>query len=308
MKDKSFHSDILKAHLNAAWLRPESALWDAVASSHILRHKITPPSLDLGCGNGIFSFITAGGRFSINYDWYINVDEARMNDGRDMYDACSISNLKKYIIKNPAYRFTFGLDAKANLLKQASLLGFYDNVIEHDANKRLPFRNGQFKTIFSNILYWLKDLDRSLEEIYRILDATGTALLCFPNETFYDYCVSYQWKEKHSNLLKLLNRGRSEAIHWTISYNEFVKKARKAGFKIASHSYYLLPLTLKIWDIGLRPLSPTLIKMANNLEREKRAMIKKEWMEIAMDFIKPLYETEKKSRAAGGFHLFVVQK
>lgn len=300
--------DLLSAHLNVSWLRPESALWDAIASFYLSKCKITPPSLDLGCGNGIFSFITAGGRFSIDYDWYVNVDESRMNGRMDIYDICLVSNLKKYITRNPRYKFTFGLDAKPNLLKQASLLGFYDNIIEHDANRRLPFRDGEFRTIFSNMFYWLKDLDRSLEEVHRILDTGGTALLCLPNATFYDCCVSYKWKVKHSNLLRLLNGGRSESMHWTISYNEFIKKAGKVGFKITSHSYYLSPLTLKIWDIGLRPISPTLIKMANSLRNEKRAILKREWIDIAAVFLYPLYELEKKSNARMGFHFFALKK
>jgi SAM-dependent methyltransferase len=300
--------DLLNAHLNVSWLRPESALWDAIASFYLSKCKITPPSLDLGCGNGIFSFITAGGRFSIDYDWYVNVDGSRMNGRMDIYDICLVSNLKKYITRNPGYKFTFGLDAKPNLLKQANLLGFYDNIIEHDANKRFPFRDGEFRTIFSNMLYWLKDLDRSLEEVHRILDTAGTALLCLPNAAFYDYCVSYQWKVRQSNLLKLLNGGRSESIHWTISYNEFIKKAGKAGFKITSHLYYLSPLTLKIWDIGLRPISSTLIKMANSLGNEKRAILKREWIDTVFDFLYPLYEFEKQGNAKMGFHLFVLKK
>jgi len=300
--------DLLSAHLNVSWLRPESALWDAVASYHLSKCKITSPSLDLGCGNGIFSFITAGGRFSIDYDWYINVDESRMNAGNDMYDTCLIKNMKRYITRSPAYKFTFGIDAKATLLKQAGLLGFYENIIEHDANKHFPFYDGKFNSVFSNILYWLKDPGSSLKEVHRILKTSGRAFLCLPNTTFYDCCVSYQWKNRHSNLLKLLNRGRSETMHWTISYNEFIKKAREAGFKIASHTYYLSPLSLQIWDIGLRPIAPALIKMANSLESKKRALIKKEWIDIANSFLRPLYELEKKSNAKMGFHLFVLEK
>jgi len=59
------HTDYIKAHLNVAWLRPASALWDVIASTMILKYEIKHPSLDLGCGNGIFSFITAGGEFSV---------------------------------------------------------------------------------------------------------------------------------------------------------------------------------------------------------------------------------------------------
>ena len=58
----------LYVHLNVNWLRPESALWDALASSVISQIPILSPSLDLGSGNGSFSFITAGGTFSSKYD------------------------------------------------------------------------------------------------------------------------------------------------------------------------------------------------------------------------------------------------
>ncbi len=67
------HTDHIKAHLNVAWLRPESTLWDVIVSTMISKYENKPPSLDLGCGNGIFSLITAGGGgFSVDFDWYIN--------------------------------------------------------------------------------------------------------------------------------------------------------------------------------------------------------------------------------------------
>lgn len=344
--------DLLKAHLNVNWLRPESALWDAIASTIISKYEIIPPSLDLGCGNGIFGFITAGGNFSIDYDWYINVTTEGFWDNKDIYDVCKINSLEEYIIEQPRYKFTFGLDYKPNLLNQAKALNFYEELIEYDANLRFPFEEGRFKTIFSNILYWLEDSKRSLEEIYRILCEGGIALLCIPNTKFFDYCITYQWKERGriasskiftklkslphlkifmkksgkidllkdnnriflggidggSELLRLLNRGRSESMHWTISYNDFLKLVKEVGFKIVEHSYYLSPLTLKIWDIGLRPLSPLLIKMANGLTMENRRAIKIEWIETATKFLLPLYEMENKSKDEGGFHLFVLNK
>lgn len=132
-------NNFLKSHLNVNWLRLESALWDAIASTVISRYEITPPSLDLGCGNGIFSFITAGGDISIDYDWYVNVDTKGFWENRDIYDVCKINRLEKYIAEKPTYNFTYGLDHKPNLLKQAESLDFYENLIEHDANRELPF-------------------------------------------------------------------------------------------------------------------------------------------------------------------------
>ena len=302
------HTDYIKAHLNVAWLRPESAFWDVIASTIISKYENNHPSLDLGCGNGIFSFITAGGEFSIDYDWYINVNTEGFWKNKDIYDACKISTLAGFITKKPRYTFTIGLDHKPNLLKQAKALNFYGNLFECDANLPLHFKDEEFKTIFSNILYWLDDVKQSLSEIYRILEGNGIVILCVPNTKFYDYCFTYHWKKKNSELLRLLNRGRSECMHWTSSYNDFVSLAKSVGFDVVDHSYYLSPRLLKMWDIGLRPISPLLVKMANSLTKENRRDIKMEWLETLTEYILPLYEMEIKCKDEGGFHLFVLKK
>ncbi len=122
-----------------------------------------------------------------------------------------------------------------------------------------------------------------------------------------EYCFTYGWEEKNSALLKKLNRGRSENLHWLTSYNEFTRLAEDAGFSILDHSYYLSPLTLMIWDIGLRPISPYLIKMANKLSPEDRRSIKLEWVDALYEILLPLYEMEMNSKEEGGFHLFVLE-
>lgn len=301
-------TNFLKEHLNAAWLRPESALWDAIASTTISRQKIKPPSLDLGCGNGIFSFITAGGNFSLDYDWYINVDVEGFWGNKDIYDICKVDKLEHYIIAKPEYSFTYGLDYKVNLLTQAKGLGLYENLTPHDANQALPFENSRFRTVFSNILYWSNSPIESLKEVHRVLQDGGRALLCIPNVKFLEYCFTYSWREKESHLLEKLNRGRSELMHWLASYDEFSKLAQEAGFSVVDHSYYLSRLTLTIWDIGLRPISPYLIKMGNKLSPEDRRSIKSEWVGTLYEILLPLYEMEVNSKEEGGFHFFILQK
>lgn len=298
----------LKEHLNVAWLRPESAFVDAVASTLISRHKIRYPSLDLGCGNGIFSFLTAGGEFSLDYDWYINVNTKGFWKNKDIYDVCKVKDLKQFIIKKPQYIFAAGFDHKSNLLKQAQCLSFYDSLVKCDANERLPFEDGQLKTVFSNMLHWLKSLKVILKEMHRVLDDNGIAILCLPNTKFFDYCFTYQCKKKNSELLRLLNRGRSECLHSAISYNDFSNLAKTIGFDIIDHCYYMSRLTATIWDIGLRPLSPVLIRMANSLTSDNRKSIKKEWIETLAPFFLRLYEMEIRSEEEGAFHLFVLRK
>lgn len=303
-----FAINLLKKHLNVSWIRPESALCDAIASTVISKFKIKPPSLDLGCGNGIFSFITAGGDFSLDYDWYINADIRGFWKNKDIYDICKVRNLVEYITERPKYKFTDGLDVKINLLKQSEGLELYENLVLHDANQAFPFEGFRFKTIFSNILHWLNGPEKTLKEIYRILQNEGMALLSIPNVKFREYCFTYSWKEKKSPLLKALNRGRSENLHWMVSYDEFSRIAENIGFSVAHHSYYWSQLTMKIWDIGLRPISPFLIRMANKLSPEDRRSIKAEWIDALFELLLPLYKMDMKSKEEGAFHFFVLKK
>jgi SAM-dependent methyltransferase len=300
--------DLLKTHLNVSWLRPENVVWDTALSVMISKYKFSSPSLDLGCGNGIFSFITAGGGFSTDFDWYVNVDTDGFWANKDIYNAKKNTEIKKFITKQPSYTFSFGLDHKPNLLSQAKELTIYEKLIEHDANFKLPFEDAELRTIFSNILYWLNDPPKCLAEIYRVLNNSGIAILCIPTPQFYEYCISFRWKEKKSALLKKLNRGRSETLQWVASHDELRELVKTIGFKIVDHKYYVSKLSCTLWDIGLRPLSPILIKMSNSLDARTRRTIKSEWMDTMMEILVPLYEMENKSREIGGFQLVVLSK
>jgi hypothetical protein len=54
--------------LNAFWLRPETAMWREVDIRAMASFEFRSPSLDLGCGDGLFSFIRAGGHFGVGFD------------------------------------------------------------------------------------------------------------------------------------------------------------------------------------------------------------------------------------------------
>lgn len=306
---KTNNHNFLREHLNIFWLRPESALWDAIASDLICRYPVLSPSLDLGCGNGVFSFITAGGRFSQNYDMYFNLSPDGFWENKDIYNSMNGKNVNKYIVKKSEYQFDYGLDYKINLLHQARMLNFYRKLVHYDANKKLPFPDNSLMTIFSNIAPWLEDPKNFLKDMYRLLTDNGELILCLPNIKFKDYCFTYNFAgSRFAGLLKMLNRGRLENLRWSASYEDFSAICKNSGFKIIDHKYYLSALTLKIWDIGLRPLSPLLIKMSNKLKAKDRFILKREWVETFLKFLEPLYEAERENGAEGGFHLFVLKK
>lgn len=300
------NKNFLKNHLNVWWLRPESALWDAIASTVISQYKIEFPSMDLGCGNGIFSFITAGGRFSLDYDWFRNVDFSK----KDMYDTKRV-NVSQYIEQRPKYKFDWGVDIKANLLQQARGLNFYKNLKLHDMNHPLPFEDESFGTIFSNILYWLRDPAAVLKEIHRVLVPKGMVMLCMPNQNFYKYCPTYRWKTQtglKKSLMRAVSRNRYKNIAHIFTRSQFVSMAKKAGFSKVDSVPYLSSTTLKFWDIGLRPLSRPLIRMANELEPSKRRGMKKEWIDTCFEYLNLLYKMEFENKDEKGFYLFCLRK
>lgn len=300
-------SDILEAHLNIQWLRPESALWDAIASSVLAPLSLRSPALDLGCGNGLFSFLTAGGRFSPDYDGYRNV-RPNAKEGEDLHDAFVAGPRSVWIVQQPVYRFHCALDAKPKLLRQAAALGFYGETVAADANQQLPFPDETFQTVFSNMLYWLDSPESVLRDLWRILRQEGRAVLCLPDPSFLESCLSYGWKAQGSEALRLLNRGRFESVRWTASSEELEVLAACTGFAVASDVTYLAPLTLKVWDIGLRPLAPVLLKLAGRLTDPERLAIKMEWIDALRPFLQELYEMDRDYRGLGGFHCVQMEK
>jgi SAM-dependent methyltransferase len=208
------------------------------------------------------------------------------------------------------HRFSCALDAKRNLLRQAQPLGLYDRLVLADANRDLPFRTGAFRTVFSNILYWLDDPEHAFREVARILAPDGVAMLCLQDPRFREYCWTYNWPQAGpaAVLLRTLNRGRDACSKWTVTLAQLRDLARRSGLALVEHRYYLSPLTLRAWDIGLRPLSPVLIRVMNSLDEPARAGAKAEWLSIVGPFMAELAELDRGSRDQGGYHFACLEK
>lgn len=300
--------NFLEQHLNVEWLRPGTVLWDAVASRAISQLKFEPPSLDLGAGNGIFSFITAGGAFTRDYDWYRNINLKGFWENEDVYNHFSMAPRPEWFAQRPRHRITWALDAKQTLLRQAQGLDFYNNLVVSDANRRWPFQDESLQTVFSNILYWLRSTEASLKEIRRVLRPGGKAFLCLPDPSFKKWCVSYDWRTRNSESLRLLNRGRAESMLWTITWAELKGLAGKYGFKVESHATYLSPITLRTWDVGLRPLFPALYRMVKKMSEADRLEVKEEWIQTTRPFLRELYDLDRRDIRKGGYHLVSLEK
>ncbi len=111
--------------------------------------------------------------------------------------------------------------------------------------------------------------------------------------------------------MEKLDRGRlANNIKTAKTYSEWKDVIQKSGLKIVEHRQHLSKTTVQIWDIGLRPLFPVLIKMIQNIDKNKIIDIKKEWIEILYYFLKPIYNMDitSKSKEEPAFHYFVLEK
>lgn len=310
---------VLRELLNVYWLRPETALWRAVDIEVMKDFKITGNSLDLGCGDGILSFIRAGGKFDINFDDYQSIGNLdKFFQNYDIHDKFTPQYSPK-IIKNTRYKFTTALDHKKNLISKARKLEFYEQHFVHDANKNLPFEENSFNSIFSNIVYWLDDPQKSINEIARVLQkGSGRVALMLPNSsmpTFSFYNTFYaNINNSEFSFLKYLDRGRHASnIKVAKNYLEWKAIIDKSGLKIVDHKMHLSKSLIQMWDIGLRPLFPVLIKMINAINEEKKIIeIKLEWIKTFMKFLEPVFELEMKNKldqdVEKAFHYFVLEK
>ena len=308
-------ADRVRALLNVYWLRPETALWRACDIRAMSRFCFESPSLDLGCGDGLFSFLRAGGSLSPQFDAFRSVTSLdRFFSKVDVYDSFD-STFALEVVQPPEYRIDVGLDHKSNLLRKAQPLGLYLELKVADANGALPFPDASFRTVFSNIVYWLDDPAAVLREIHRILMPGGKACVLLPNSTLRDF--SFYWAlhvrtgDPAFRFLEQLDRGRLAGnIKQVKSSAEWRSLILEAGLEVEEHVQYMARPIVQIWDVGLRPLFPVLHKMVSALDSQKAADIKREWVDTFQSFLAPLAEMDPQidTSAEPAFHFFVVRR
>lgn len=311
----SSENEYLDEFMNVFWLRPESAVWRTCDCLALKDVEFRGPIADVGCGDGLFSFTRAGGQLDASYDMFSSVgDLEAFFDKVDIFNHFDPATVAPVVKRPPNYQIAVGLDHKPSLLRKALALGLYREVREADANTALPLEDGTYRTIFSNILYWLDGYPTTLREMRRALTDDGIVVLHVPSDTFRNYSFyqrlhvatgSQEWAWLH-----LLDRGRSANIRHCKSFAEWRDVFTVAGLEVLDHRQYLSKLLLEAWDIGLRPISPYLIEMANAMPAEKRAEIKGKWIQGLLPLVEPLcrLETPDDVTHPPGFHRFVLGK
>lgn len=309
---------MLRNFLNIYWLRPETALWRTLDVEAMKGFQFASPSLDLGCGDGCFSFLRAGGTFTESFDVFMQVGNLeRFFDNADVYDYFKEPEYKEggYVCQPPSYLIDVGLDHKANLLNKAKKLNLYRGLVEADANQGLPFEDESFQSVFSNIIYWLNNPPAVFREISRILKKGGMCCVMLPGPVYLDssfyYTLYLQGKRKEFAFLKQIDRGRiTDNLKIVNTCDRWREIIEAAGLKVEACVPHLSKILLQIWDIGLRPLFPLLKKMTSQIEPSALLKIKREWVNLFETLGAPIVQND--TLLAGerefGFFCFILRK
>ena len=300
---------ILNNFLDLYWVRPEIAVWRTLDVLQMQSIKINSPSIDMGCGDGSFMFTCLGGKTDDDYDVYRTI-----NTTNNFFERTDIhnqrTNLKPKIITKPKHSISIGLDLKQNLLDKAEAFHVYDNLVQHNANFKLPFDDEQFKTIFSNTFYWTKNIEKTLSEAKRICSTSGKLIIFLPDQKFKDLLIYNEFIKNGYKWAKILDRGIYKNVgNHCFTFKKWESLFTKIGLKIEYNSNFLSQRFIKIWNIGLRPYSPFLIEMSNKLKLNERTQIKKRVIKEMMPLLKSYIDYEMSNVGKNNcFHMFVLSK
>lgn len=303
--------DKLRRYLELYWLRPENGLLCAFKSRGFDDLPLHSPSLDICCGDGLFMFLHLGGRCGADFDYFVSTraDEFEHNRFVDIFDSFGAA-YDVPVITRPTDTIDQGTDWKQALLDKASRLNLYGSLTPHDINcTPLPFAEQHFQTIYSNAIYWTKNVEMLLADIRRMLLPGGQAILEVMTPYFLETLDEME-PYLSAQALHILDRGRRQTMPGGRTVDEWRLVMQSAGLVIEEcRCVYPAKVLLDIWNIGLRPISHLLIQMTDSLPSERRSEIKREWVDIFFELFKPLLSIPSDySLERAPYLLFVVRR
>jgi len=279
----------LRRYLNAYWLRPENALWMTLRSDALERVSFATPAIDVACGDGIHTFLHLGGAFDPDFDVFEAVGSLdRVRDGHaDMFDVPAASYAPTIVTK-PRMRIDTGLDLKPNLLSKAARLGLYERLTPHDGNERIPLPTDSFRTVHCNAAYWVRNVNGLLAELARITQPNGRVVLQVKLDTIQACTFESLRETLGDRFLDILGRGRFATWPALASRDVWERRFERAGLEMTDLQPFITAAHARMWDVGLRPLAPLLVRMANALSPETRSSIKRDWVDLFNELLAPL--------------------
>jgi len=278
----------LRLFLHAYWLRPENALWMTLRSMALDQVPWQEPAIDVSCGDGLFSFLHHGGLLDPSFDVFASLRALPgMGDARtDMFNQVD-DEYRPAVLAPPGRTISTGTDLKPTLLAKAQRLSLYDSLRQHDNNRAFPFPDGTFQTVYCNAAYWVKDIGLFLRELARVIHPQGRVILQVKLTAMRNYTLEGFRDVLGDRFLRIIGRGRFETWPTLADRLEWERRFRQAGLNVLEAVPLATATHAHLWDVGLRPFAPLLVRLAEAIEPTTRQTIKTEWVELCLALLEP---------------------
>ena len=275
--------NLIRRYFQIYWLKPFDGINDAANAWALSQFEWSDPILEVGGGDGVFSFVMHGGEFLLRDDRYSQTNPSKLGDIYDVYHRDQQLNIKRDV----RLKYQVGVDLKLSHLYKSAETNLYKALVLSKPES-LPLASGSFKTVFLYIFHGLTDYRRSLLEIRRVIQLDGSLLMiafnrsvtdhfvCYP---LYQYCEGKGWN-RLSDYFRRLDGGRFEEISgFSNSLNDWKRLLEETGFTLTEVYNQVSPLVWRLYDLQTRPLLKSLIRWNWLLERlHVKTMVKAIWV------------------------------
>jgi SAM-dependent methyltransferase len=287
---------LLRQYLNYGWLRPLAGVWDASVGTQLSKIDFPSPSLDIGCGDGIFASIFMG----VKYDETFDISMGMKKSGKDLFDHYQVDSIGKYVREVPQRIFDIGVDIKESLVLKAAESGGYKATRVDDGVLLKTVPSGTISSIWSNVIKNFDDVEVAITNVHRVLKPGGFIITQLPlpsmleNLYYYPQYIAEKDEGKRENLWKL-TRGEPAYHPRYLSTQGWKSMFAGLGFSdIQVVGYVVNSYTLKMWDTGFRLFVTELAEFTNFLSRvEASPVLKKLVVDWYIQQSIPLLNYEK---------------
>jgi len=289
IKKLNFILSRLWQYHNLYFLKPFDAVNDTLTARLIHQLDWEGSVVEIGSGDGVYSYIMHGGTFPLWFDRYWLTDLSKS----DMY-ASHIDNFIKPSKKLTTPNIELAIDERDFHVAKIKEIGFAKNAVQ-SAYEQLPLETESVHKIFYYTAHGLEDYGKAIEEANRILKKGGKMLvLLFDKEVtkhFVCHQLSQSLKNKnHANYFAKLDNGRYEELNKiSNTIEDWTQFFELRGFKLTKTIKGLSPIAWKIYDTQTRPFLKILIRLFNKLPKQMRTFCKIGWMLVCYPFLVLFY-------------------
>jgi len=270
------------------FLKPFDAVNDTLTASLIRRLDWEGRFLEIGSGDGFYSYVLHGGAPPLWFDRYLMTDLSRA-DIYDVHRAAVMPTPKPLAWPT----IVSAIDAKMSHVAKIREIGFARGAVcAH--YEGLPIRSGSIDAIFFYTPHGLKDHAGAIDEAHRVLRKGGRMLILLYDSRFSGAFLCHRlagrlkgWPGRY---FERLDNGRhGELTHLSKTLDEWHAFFARHGFRIRERHAGLSRMAWMVYDTQTRPILKPLIRGFNALPGPLRTAAKVVWMSLWFPWLLAFY-------------------